>query len=158
MPLASPTGCYWELWEAQHPPFIFSCLKSLPFNTITIFHQFSPHSGRSRQTHSPLPPSVCVYVTQAFVIIARQHRSQPQPSWGQGRTRVDVISCLSVSQWWAICFPSYLTNSSLTTLFFVQPHLVCIRVKKSDWLQTFLIQLTSCRWNVLITQDIAKVL
>lgn len=109
--------------------FYFSSLKSLGCTKIVIFHQFFSSVRRIRQTYSPLPSSPCV--TQAFVIIARQQRSQPQPSWGQGRTGADVISFLNVSQWWAICFPSSFTNSSLTTVFFffVQAHLWCIRVR-----------------------------
>lgn len=113
--------------------FYFSSLKSLGCTKIVIFHQFFSPVRRIRQTHSPLPSSPCV--TQAFVIIARQQRSQPQPSWGQGRTGVDVISFLNVSQWWAICFPSSFTNSSLTTVFFSLFRLI-YGVSESDWRQT----------------------
>lgn len=61
-----------------------------------------------------------LFVTQTFVIIARQQYSQPQLSWGQGRTWVGVISFLNVSQWWSTCFPLSL-NNSLSYYFSIFP-------------------------------------
>lgn len=91
--LASSRGCDRKVWEAQDQPFIL--LPSKPFSA----RHFSPVSSSVRPLDTDLLPFACsslsLSLTQVLVMISRQQRSQPQLSWGQGWTRVDVISFLS---------------------------------------------------------------